>query len=103
MTVRNGSLGRQILARLADHRSIVCVFNNEDLNQVTWEQRIINGDPRFEASHQIPNVCNSRFADTIGLRGIYIDEPEMLSQRRMRLAGWMCSAAKARLLRSAAS
>src|SRR5205085_1743940 len=32
-----------------DHRWIVCVFNNEDLNQVTWEQRIIQGDPKFEA------------------------------------------------------
>jgi pyruvate dehydrogenase (quinone) len=61
-----------------DHRWIVCVFNNEDLNQVTWEQRIINGDPKFEASQQIPNVSYSRFAETIGLRGIYVDDPELL-------------------------
>jgi pyruvate dehydrogenase (quinone) len=61
-----------------DHRWIVCVFNNEDLNQVTWEQRIINGDPKFEASQRIPNVSYSRFAELIGLRGIYVDEPEML-------------------------
>jgi pyruvate dehydrogenase (quinone) len=61
-----------------DHRWIVCVFNNEDLNQVTWEQRIINGDPKFEASQQIPNVSYSRFAELIGLRGIYVDDPEML-------------------------
>ena len=39
-----------------DPRFIVCVFNNEDLNQVTWEQRIINGDPKFEASQRIPNI-----------------------------------------------
>jgi hypothetical protein len=54
-----------------DHRWILCVFNNEDLNQVTWEQRIINGDPKFEASQQIPNVSYSRFAEMIGcaLRG----------------------------------
>jgi pyruvate dehydrogenase (quinone) len=61
-----------------DHRWIVCVFNNEDLNQVTWEQRIINGDPKFEASQRIPNVSYSRFAEMIGLRGIYVDDPEML-------------------------
>jgi pyruvate dehydrogenase (quinone) len=61
-----------------DHRWIVCVFNNEDLNQVTWEQRIINGDPKFEASQRIPNVSYSSFAELIGLRGIYVDEPEML-------------------------
>jgi pyruvate dehydrogenase (quinone) len=61
-----------------DHRWIVCVFNNEDLNQVTWEQRIINGDPKFEASQRIPNVSYSRFAEMIGLRGIYVDDPDMV-------------------------
>jgi pyruvate dehydrogenase (quinone) len=61
-----------------DHRWIVCVFNNEDLNQVTWEQRIINGDPKFEASQRIPNVSYSRFAELIGLRGIYVDDPDTL-------------------------
>ena len=62
-----------------DHRWIVCVFNNEDLNQVTWEQRIVNGDPKFEASQKIPNVPYSRFAEMIGLRGIYVDDPKALS------------------------
>lgn len=62
-----------------DHRWIVCVFNNEDLNQVTWEQRIINGDPKFEASQRIPNVSYSRFADLIGLRGIFVDRPQTLA------------------------
>jgi pyruvate dehydrogenase (quinone) len=61
-----------------DHRWIVCVFNNEDLNQVTWEQRIINGDPKFDASQRIPNVSYSRFAELIGLRGIYVDRPELM-------------------------
>ncbi|WP_298239706.1 thiamine pyrophosphate-requiring protein [uncultured Bradyrhizobium sp.] len=62
-----------------DPRFVVCVFNNEDLNQVTWEQRIINGDPKFEASQRIPNVSYSRFAELIGLRGIFVDSPELLS------------------------
>jgi pyruvate dehydrogenase (quinone) len=61
-----------------DHRWIVCVFNNEDLNQVTWEQRIIEGDPKFDASQRIPNVAYHRFAEMIGLRGIYVDDPERL-------------------------
>jgi pyruvate dehydrogenase (quinone) len=61
-----------------DHRWIVCVFNNEDLNQVTWEQRIINGDPKFEASQRIPNVSYHRFAEMIGLSGIYVDDPDQL-------------------------
>ena len=53
----------------ADHRWIVCVFNNEDLNQVTWEQRVMEGDPKFDASQQIPNVPYHRFAELIGLEG----------------------------------
>ena len=61
-----------------DPRWIVCVFNNEDLNQVTWEQRIINADPKFEASQRIPNVSYSRFAEMIGLRGIYVDSPDLM-------------------------
>jgi pyruvate dehydrogenase (quinone) len=57
---------------------VCCVFNNEDLNQVTWEQRVMNGDPKFVASQDIPNVPYHRFAELIGLRGIYVDNPERL-------------------------
>ena len=62
----------------ADKRWIVCVFNNEDLNQVTWEQRVMEGDPKFDASQQIPNVPYHRFGELIGLKGIYVDKPERL-------------------------
>jgi pyruvate dehydrogenase (quinone) len=59
-------------------RWIVCVFNNEDLNQVTWEQRVMEGDPKFNASQQIPNVPYHKFAELIGLKGIYVDRPEAM-------------------------
>ena len=62
----------------ADHRWIVCVFNNEDLNQVTWEQRVMEGDPKFDASQDIPNVPYHRFAELIGLKGIFCDRPDAL-------------------------
>ncbi len=55
---------------------IVCVFNNEDLNQVTWEQRVMEGDPKFVASQEIPNVPYHKFAELIGLKGLYVDDPE---------------------------
>ncbi len=58
---------------------VVCVFNNGDLNQVTWEQRIMEGNPRFDASQQIPDVPYHRFAELIGLRGIYVEQPEELA------------------------
>jgi pyruvate dehydrogenase (quinone) len=57
---------------------VVCVFNNGDLNQVTWEQRIMEGDPKFNASQQIPDVPYHRFAELIGLHGIYVDSPDRL-------------------------
>ncbi len=62
-----------------DGRLVVCVFNNQDLNQVTWEQRVMEGNPRFEASQSIPNVHYAAFAEMLGLKGIYVDDPEKLS------------------------
>ena len=36
----------QVLAAAGPTRAgSCCVFNNEDLNQVTWEQRVMEGDP----------------------------------------------------------
>ena len=61
-----------------DPRWVVCVFNNQDLNQVTWEQRVMAGDPKFEASQDLPDVPYHRFAELIGLRGLYVDTPERL-------------------------
>ncbi|WP_421379846.1 thiamine pyrophosphate-requiring protein [Paraburkholderia sp. DD10] len=62
----------------ADPRWICMVLNNEDLNQVTWEQRVMNGDPKFEASQNIPSVPYHRFAELIGLKGIYVDDAEQM-------------------------
>jgi pyruvate dehydrogenase (quinone) len=64
--------------RWTDKRLVTCVFNNEDLNEVTWEQRVMNGNPRYAASQDIPDVRYSRFAELIGLKGIYVDDPERL-------------------------
>ena len=61
-----------------DGRWICMVMNNEDLNQVTWEQRVMEGDPKFEGSQNLPNVPFHRFAELIGLKGIYVDTPEAI-------------------------
>ncbi len=65
--------------RWPDKRLITCVFNNEDLNEVTWEQRVMNGNPRYDASQDIPDVRYSQFAELVGLRGIYVDRPDDLA------------------------
>ncbi len=63
----------------ADPRLIVCVFNNQDLNQVTWEQRVMEGNERFEATQQLPDVHYAQFAESLGLQGIRVDTPEALA------------------------
>jgi len=64
--------------RWLDQRLITCVFNNQDLNEVTWEQRVMNGNPRYDASQDIPDVRYSQFAEQLGLKGIYVDDPDDL-------------------------
>ena len=56
----------------ADPRLVVLVLTNEDLNQVTWEQRVMEGDPQFKASQEIPYVDYAAWAELIGLHGIKI-------------------------------
>ena len=63
----------------ADPRLIVLVLNNEDLNQVTWEMRAMAGDPKFEASQDLPNVHFARYAELVGLKGIFCDDPDKIA------------------------
>jgi len=58
---------------------VVCVLNNQDLNQVTWEQRVMEGNPRAVITQDIPDVRYSQFAEMIGLKGIYVDDPDQLA------------------------
>jgi pyruvate dehydrogenase (quinone) len=58
----------------SDPRLIILVLNNEDLNQVTWEQRVMEGDPKFVASQEIPYLDYAAYAELIGLRGIKVTE-----------------------------
>ena len=68
------------IARYADRWSnqqlVVCVLDNRDLNQVTWEQRVMNGDPKLEASQVLPAFDYAAYARLIGLEGIRVERPE---------------------------
>lgn len=61
-------------------RLIVCVLNNRDLNLVTWEQRVMQGDPKFEASQLLPDFGYAAFADSVGLKGIRVDDPDQIGR-----------------------
>ncbi len=55
---------------------VVLVLHNNDLNQVTWEQRAMEGDPKFEASQDIPDFDYSAYAQLCGLQGIRVERAE---------------------------
>ena len=61
--------------RWSDPRLVVCVLNNHDLNQVTWEMRAMQGAPSFLPSQQLPDVRYADFAESVGLRGLRVEEP----------------------------
>jgi pyruvate dehydrogenase (quinone) len=60
----------------ADPRLIVLVLHNDDLNQVTWEQRAMEGDPKYEGSQSLPDFPYARYAQLLGLEGIRVDHPD---------------------------
>jgi pyruvate dehydrogenase (quinone) len=62
----------------ADPRLIVMVLNNRDLNQVTWEERIQLGDGKTESTQSIPDFPYHKFAELVGLKGIFVNDPEKL-------------------------
>ncbi len=57
---------------------IFCIFNNQDLNQVTWEQRAMAGDPKFMGSQFIPEIPYAKYAELAGLKGIRCDNGDLM-------------------------
>ncbi|MGA5193037.1 thiamine pyrophosphate-requiring protein [Streptomyces exfoliatus] len=59
-----------------DPRLVVAVWNNQDLNQVSWELRALGGAPPFEASQSLPDVPYADFARSLGMTGIRVTDPD---------------------------
>ncbi len=64
----------------SDPRLIVLVLNNRDLNQVTWEQRIMSGFPKFEGSQDVPEFPYAAYAESLGFKGIRVENPDMIGR-----------------------
>jgi pyruvate dehydrogenase (quinone) len=54
---------------------VVLVLNNSDLNQVTWEQRVLAGDAKLPASQDLPPFDFAAYARQVGLEGIRVEDP----------------------------
>jgi pyruvate dehydrogenase (quinone) len=65
--------------RWSNPQLVVLVLNNHDLNQVTWEQRVLSGDPKLAASQVLPDFPYARYAELIGLRALRVDAPEQVA------------------------
>jgi pyruvate dehydrogenase (quinone) len=62
----------------SDPRFVVLVLNNRDLNMVTWELRVMTGDPKLLASQELPDFPYASYAETLGLEGVRVDRPEQI-------------------------
>ena len=62
----------------ADPRLIVAILHNNDLNQVTWEMRAMEGAPKFTESQRLPDVDYAAFARSLGLDALNLDTPDAL-------------------------
>jgi pyruvate dehydrogenase (quinone) len=60
----------------SDQTLIICVLDNHDLNQVTWEQRVLSGDPKLDVSQVLPDFDYAGYARLLGLHGVRVDRPE---------------------------
>jgi pyruvate dehydrogenase (quinone) len=62
----------------SDPRLIVLVLNNRDLSYVTWEQRVMEGNPKFEPSQQLFDFPYARYAELLGLVGLRVESPDQV-------------------------
>ena len=60
----------------SDPRLIFFVLNNQDLNQVSWEERILAGSPRNMQTQPLPNFPYAQFGESLGFKGIRVDSPD---------------------------
>jgi pyruvate dehydrogenase (quinone) len=66
--------------RWSDPRLVIMVLNNRDLNQVTWEQRVFEGDPKFAASQDLPDFPYADYARSLGLDGVRVERADEVGQ-----------------------
>jgi pyruvate dehydrogenase (quinone) len=52
------------------------------------------GDPKFEASQDLPDFRYSQYAEQLGFKGIFVDRPDQVAKAwadPSRLIGQLCS------------
>ncbi|MEX1826868.1 thiamine pyrophosphate-requiring protein [Luteibacter sp. CQ10] len=67
---------KQYWRRWSNPNFVVMVLVNRDLNQVTWEQRALAGDPKFAAAQDVEDFPYARYGEMLGFKGIRVERPE---------------------------
>ena len=55
---------------------VFVVLANDDLNQVSMEQRVLGGDPKNPETQTLPYLPAAEFAKLLGIEGIKVERPE---------------------------
>jgi pyruvate dehydrogenase (quinone) len=66
--------------RFTDPRFVVLVLHNNELNEVTWEQRELATDPGLADSQLLPDVDYAGYARLIGFEGIRVTRPDRVAE-----------------------
>jgi pyruvate dehydrogenase (quinone) len=66
--------------RWKDPRLVILVLHNNDLAQVSWEQRVMTGDPKFSGSQDVPDFPYAEYAKLLGLKGVFVNDPEKIGE-----------------------
>lgn len=62
----------------ADPRFVLLVLDNGDLAEVSWEQREVEGEPRFAESQSLPAFPFAAYAELLGFHAEVVDDPAQL-------------------------
>jgi pyruvate dehydrogenase (quinone) len=62
-----------------DPRLVIVVLNNQQLSYVTWEQRVMEGDPKFPPSQDLMDFPFARYAELLGLEAARVASPDELA------------------------
>ena len=62
-----------------DPRFVIVVLNNRQLSYVTWEQRVMEGDPKFAPTQDLLDFPFARYAELLGIEGVRVADTTSLS------------------------
>ncbi|HEY4608005.1 MAG TPA: thiamine pyrophosphate-dependent enzyme, partial [Ilumatobacteraceae bacterium] len=68
-----------------DPRLPILVLDNGDLGEVSWEQRELEGDPRFPESQRVSSIPYAEYAKLLGLDGCKVDSADQVAD------AWDCA------------